>query len=55
MGCLGRRHGNRVELVVDPDRLPVAGVGVLGEVVHGGPLLGGVDADEVVTPTLGNE
>ena len=49
----GHRHG--VEVVVDPDRLPRPGIGVLGEGVHRAPLLGRIDADEVMTPALGNE
>ena len=49
----GRGHG--VEVVVDPDRLPRARVGVLGEPLHHPPLVGGLDPDEVVPPALGNE
>ena len=49
------RHGGRVEVVVDPDRLPRAVVGALGEPAHRVPLLGRVDADEVEAPALGEE
>ena len=49
----GPRHG--VEVVVDPHRLPRPRVGVPRDVAHDRPLLGGVDADEVEPPALGNE
>ena len=49
----GHRHG--VEVVVDPDRLPGALVRERGDAVHGRPVLGGIDADEVVPPALGHE
>ena len=47
--------GRGVEVVVDPQRLPRAFVGLLGERRHHAPLVGGVDADEVEAPALGDE
>jgi len=49
------RHGDGVEVVVDPDRLPRPAIGVLREALHHRPLLGRVDVDEVVAPALGDE
>ncbi len=53
----GLAAGNRggVEVVVDPQRGPGAVVGALGERVHDAPVFGGVDADEVEPPALGDE
>ena len=56
VGRLGpTRHGHRVEVVVHPDRVPRAGVGPLRDAAHRLPVLCRVDADQVVTPALGNE
>ena len=51
-----RRLGHRVEVVVDPDRLPAADLlGALGQARHHAPVLVGLDADEVHPPALGNK
>ena len=47
--------GVGVEVVVHPQRLPRSFVGPLGERRHDAPLVGGIDADEVETPALGDE
>jgi hypothetical protein len=44
-----------VEVVVDPDRLEAQVLGEPGDAEHRLPLVGGVDADEVVPPALGDE
>ena len=51
-----RRLRHRVEVVVDPDRLPAADLlGALGQPGHDPPLLVGLDADQVHPPALGNK
>src|SRR5665647_720868 len=50
------RLGHGVEVVVDPDRLEgLARVRPRDQPVHGGPLVGRVDADQVHPPALRNE
>ena len=49
------RHWHGVEVVIDPDRFPRSGLGGVGYLEHGRPLLGCLDASQIESPALWDE